>query len=73
MRVAVKDNGLLIPRKYLKGIREVEIKNEGASLVIRPVSRVDDPIFALGSEPGESCLGELSLKHDEFLYGQKKK
>ncbi|MBI1810842.1 MAG: hypothetical protein HYR78_02710 [Nitrospirae bacterium] len=68
MKAAVKQNGLLIPRKFLKGIKEADIKREKDKIVILPTRLEEDPIFALGSRPGHSGLKNASVNHDAYLY-----
>jgi hypothetical protein len=69
MRAVVKKNGLLIPKKYLKGIDKVEIKIDRDRLVISPLKIVkEDPIFSLGKHPGHSGLKDASVNHDKYVY-----
>lgn len=68
MKAKVKREGLLIPKKLLKGIKEAEIKWEKGKIVIEPIEMEDDPIFALGSHPGHSGLKDASVHHDKYLY-----
>lgn len=59
MKAKVKANGLLIPKKMLKGVKKDEITVEKGKIV--------DPIFELGENPGHSGIGDLSTKHDDYL------
>ncbi|MEK6590970.1 MAG: hypothetical protein AABZ11_09860 [Nitrospinota bacterium] len=68
MKATVKKEGLLIPRKLLKGIKEAEIKREKDKIVILPTSVKEDPIFDLGRHPGHSRLKDASIHHDKYLY-----
>jgi len=70
MRAQVKKDGVLIPKKFLKGVKQVEISQEGVRIVVQPIPAPDDPIFGLGSNPGHSGLGDLAVRHDEYLYGK---
>jgi hypothetical protein len=66
MRAQVTDQGILIPKHWLEGIREVEIRKELHRIVIIPV-RTTDPIFALGSDPVPIPLADASTDHDRYL------
>ncbi|OGW00939.1 MAG: hypothetical protein A2889_04075 [Nitrospinae bacterium RIFCSPLOWO2_01_FULL_39_10] len=67
MKAMVKKEGLLIPRKLLKGIKEAEIKCEKDKIVILPTRVEEDPIFNLGRHPGHSGLKDASIHHDNYL------
>lgn len=68
MKTAVKKEGLIIPKKFLKGIKEAEIKWEKGRLIVKPIRIKDDPILLLGSRPGHSGLKDASINHDKYLY-----
>lgn len=68
MKTAVKKGGLVIPKRFLKGIKEAEIKWEKGKLIIEPIRIENDPILLLGSRPGRSGLKDASVKHDKYLY-----
>ncbi|MDP2279464.1 MAG: hypothetical protein Q8K51_14705 [Nitrospirota bacterium] len=70
MKATVKKEGLLIPKRFLKGVETVEIKLEKNRLVVLPVRTGEDPIFALGSHPGRSGLKDASINHDKYIYGR---
>lgn len=70
MKAAVKSTGLLIPKKLLKGIKQVEIRKEYGRIVVLTIPAPDDPIFGLGSKPGRSGLRNLAARHDDYLYGK---
>jgi len=38
---------------------------------LRYHARRDDSLFRLGTKPFKSGLGDLSTKHDKYLYGDK--
>lgn len=67
MKATVKKEGLLIPKRLLKGIKEAEIRWEEDRIVIEPTIVEKDPIFALGSCPGHSGLKDASVYHDKYL------
>ncbi len=68
MKATVKKEGLLIPKKLLKGIKKAEIRREKDRIVIEPTVIGSDPIFALGSHPGHSGLKDTSVHHNKYLY-----
>ncbi len=69
MKATVKEDGVLIPKRLLKGVTHVEIRKEQGCLVIAPLPSPEDPIFDLGSAPGHSGLTDLAARHDDYLYG----
>jgi len=68
MKVTVKKEGLFVPRKLLKGIKQADIKWEKDRIVILPTKIEDDPVFTLGSHPGHSGLKDASAHHDKYIY-----
>lgn len=67
MRVTVRKEGLLVPKRLLRGMKEAEIKRERDKIVILPAQKGEDPIFALGGHPGHSGLKDASIHHDKYL------
>lgn len=68
MKTTVKKEGLLIPKRLLKGVKEAEIKWEKGKIVVLPTKAEEDPIFGLGKNPGRSGLKDASVHHDKYLY-----
>lgn len=68
MKAVVKKGGLVIPKKFLKGIKEADIKWENGKIVIEPAIVEKDIIFDLGKHPGHSGINDISIKHDKYLY-----
>lgn len=68
MKATVKKEGLLIPKRLLKGIKEAEIKLDDDKIIVLPTKREDDPIWGLGSNPGHSGLKDGALNHDTYIY-----
>lgn len=66
MKTTVTEQGVLVPKKFLKGIKEVEIRKENSTILIVPVT--EDPIFALGSQPIADETTDASEQHDAYLY-----
>lgn len=66
MKVKVGEQGLIIPKQLLKGIKEVEIKEQDGILAIIPIDK-EDPIFSLGTQPIEDSVTDASINHDRYL------
>jgi virulence-associated protein VagC len=50
MKVKVTEQGLVIPKEFLTGIKAVEVHRENNQIVLTPTTE-DDSIWALESEP----------------------
>jgi hypothetical protein len=68
MRVKVTEKGALIPRKFLKGVKEVEVRRQNGLIVVVPVGD-NDPIFNIGKNPVKLGLKDASENHDKYIYG----
>jgi len=68
MKAVVKKEGVLIPRKLLKGAKQVEIRKEPGRIVVLPIPAPDDPVFKLGKHPVKSGVSDASERPDEYLY-----
>ncbi len=68
MKAKVTERGVLVPKKYFKGIDEVEIRKENGYVVVEPVT--DDPILQLGKRPVADELKDASENHDQYIYGK---
>lgn len=68
MKTKVTEQGVLVPKKFFKGIKEVEIRKENNLVVVVPVT--DDPILQLGRRPVSDDLEDASENHDEYVYGK---
>lgn len=68
MKARVTEQGVTIPKKFLKGIKEVEIRKENNLVLVVPVT--DDPIFQLGSQPVSDEIEDASENHDAYIYGR---
>lgn len=63
MRAKVTEQGVLIPKQFLEGIDEVEIRQEQNLILVLPVGKTD-PILTLGTEPIVVEVDDASLNHD---------
>ena len=68
MKVKVNEKGVLIPRKFLKGIKEVEIRRQNGLILVVPLHD-KDPIFDIGKNPVKSGVKDGSINHDKYIYG----
>ena len=68
MKVKVTENGALIPRKLLKGIKEVEVHRQNGFIIVMPVG-AKDPIFNIGKNPVKLGIKDASVNHDKYIYG----
>lgn len=70
MKALVKNQGLLIPKKFLRGVQSADIRWENSHIIVEPTKVKDDPIFGLGKKPGRSGFKTVSEDHDRYLYGK---
>jgi hypothetical protein len=68
MKTKVTEQGVLVPKKYFKGIEEVEIRKENDLILVVPV--IDDPILQLGRRPVSDDVEDASENHDQYIYGK---
>ncbi len=67
MKAAVHEQGVLIPKRLLKGVKAVEIRKERGRIIVLPLKT--DPIRRLGRHPVSTGLGDGAERHDDYLYG----
>jgi len=67
MRTEVTDQGLLIPKRFLEGIKEVEIRKENGVILVVPLP-LKDPILLLGQDPIDDDVTDASVEHDRYIY-----
>jgi hypothetical protein len=66
----VTNDGLLIPRRLLRGIKRVELRR-GKSRITLFSAKDLDPIAQLGSKPVTCGVRDGSTNHDQHLYNGK--
>jgi len=66
MKVKVNNEGVIIPKTYLEGVEEVEVKKENGLILVIPITE-DDPILELGKNPVTCGLSDASEHHDKYL------
>ena len=68
LKTKVTEQGVIVPKKFLKGIKEVEIRKDKSVILVVPVTA--DPIFALGSQPIADDITDASKHHDAYIYSR---
>jgi hypothetical protein len=71
MKAKVTEQGVLIPKRMLPGVEEVDIRFENGAILVAPANS-EDPILGLGREPVVCGVQDASEKHDRYLYGASK-
>ena len=69
MKALVGSAGVLIPRRMLRGVKEVEIRKDGRNIVVEPSAGEGDSVFDLGEHPVRSGVDDGPEHHDVHLYG----
>ena len=64
----VTAQGLIIPRRLLRGIKRAKIERRKNRITVVPAKEAD-PIRELGRKPVSCGLPDASAKHDQHLYG----
>jgi hypothetical protein len=67
MRAKVTKDGLIIPKKMLKGVTEVEIHKKNGVVLVVPKTK-NDSIYRLGSNPVTCGTPHASERLDDYLY-----
>jgi hypothetical protein len=68
MKIKVTEQGVIVPKKFLKGVKKVEIRKDDGVILVVPVA--EDPILALGSQPIADDITDAAQHHDRYLYGR---
>jgi len=68
MKVKVSEKGALIPKKFLKGVKEVEVRQQNGLVILVPIG-AKDPIFNIGKNPVKIGIKDGSINHDKYIYG----
>ncbi|MCW5551010.1 MAG: hypothetical protein KIS67_02470 [Verrucomicrobiae bacterium] len=66
----VTKDGLVIPRRLLRGIKRVELRRGKNRITLFPADQVD-PIAGLGRKPVTCGVPDGSTQHDRHLYNGK--
>jgi len=69
VKIAVTDQGVVIPKEWFPGVNEVDVKRkEGGVIILQPDTAID-PIVGLGEHPVECGIADGSENHNHYLYG----
>jgi hypothetical protein len=69
LKTKVTDKGVFIPKEFLQGLEEVEIRREGNVIVVIP-STSEDPILGFGKHPVACAEPDAADHYDRYFYGQ---
>ncbi|HEX9930496.1 MAG TPA: hypothetical protein VGB02_18305 [Pyrinomonadaceae bacterium] len=69
MKTEVTEEGIMIPKQFLEGVKEVEIRKEKNYILVIPLSG-EDPILRFGKNPVSDEITDASVNHDEYIYGK---
>ena len=67
LKSKVTENGVVVPKRFLEGIEEVEIRKEDGLILIVPLTRID-PVFNIGKNPIDDEITDASVNHDRYIY-----
>jgi len=67
MKTEVTENGITIPKRFLKGVKQVEIRKEKNYILVIPLSG-EDPILRFGKNPVSDDITDASVNHDKYIY-----
>ena len=68
MKIKVTEQGVVIPKEFLEGVQEVEIRKENNLIVVITTIK-SDPIFEMGMNPVSSGVTDDSEQTDAYIYG----
>jgi len=68
MKLKVTDHGVIIPKRFFKGIEEVEVRKQRSFITVVPKVR-EDSVFKLGLNPVECSTPDASENLDKHIYG----
>ena len=67
MKAKVTEQGVLIPKRLLEDIDEVDIRKENGFILVMPVG-ANDPLFNIGKHPIEDEITDASINHDRYIH-----
>jgi virulence-associated protein VagC len=68
MKIKVTEQGALIPKDFLVGVKEVEVRRENNLLIISPTIEEEDPTWDLGEDPIYFEVADDSENYGAYLY-----
>ncbi|HZR45892.1 MAG TPA: hypothetical protein VFA47_04255 [Candidatus Manganitrophaceae bacterium] len=67
MKAKVTKEGVVIPKRLLKDVDEVEIKKKDDVILVVPTAK-EDPILKMGTHPVACETPDASERPDRYLY-----
>jgi len=67
MRIAVTEQGVVIPRDWFPDIQEVDVEKTRDAIIVRS-NLARDPILDMGKNPVDCEIADGSEQHDRYLY-----
>ncbi len=67
MKIEVTEQGVVIPKSLLEGVKEVDVRKEDDRIVVIPIP-LDDPIFRFGKNPVKDTITDASVNLDKYIY-----
>ena len=68
MKLKVTEQGVVIPKEFLEGVEEVEIRKENNLIVVITTIK-SDPILEMGMHPVSCGVTDASEQSDTYIYG----
>ncbi len=68
MRIAVTNQGVVIPRDWFPDVEDVEVEKTMDAVIVRP-NIAHDPIIELGKNPVDCGISDGSEQHDRYVCG----
>ena len=68
MKIKVTDYGIAIPKRFFKGIEEVEVRKKHDFITVVPKAK-EDSVFRLGVNPVPCGTPDASENLDKYIYG----
>lgn len=67
MKIEVTEQGVVIPKSLLEGVKQVDVRKETDRIVVVPVP-FEDPIFRIGKNPVKGDVTDASVNLDKYIY-----
>lgn len=68
MKIKVTEQGVVIPKEFLEGVEEVEIRKANNLIVVITTTK-SDPLFEMGMHPVKCGVSDASEQPDAYIYG----
>ena len=68
MRIAVTNQGVVIPRDWFPDVEDVEVEKTMDAVIVRP-NIAHDPIIELAKNPVDCGISDGSEQHDRYVCG----